>query len=64
MNKYSLSKNLGFFTGPVLIIMGAFALKNPEMPPFLAYSFIGFGIIRLLLTLYVHFKSNKNESNS
>ena len=59
MNKNNISRNLGYFTGPLMIVLGVIALNGERMPKSFAMVFIGLGIVRLGLTIYVSMKNNK-----
>lgn len=60
--KFNYSRNLGFLTGPLLIIMGIVGfVKN--FNPFLSGMLIVLGIIRLGLTFYSLWLSKKEQSD-
>lgn len=61
MNKFNLSRNLGYFTGPLMIVLGIFAYNGNKMPKGFALLFVALGIIRLGITIYVSMKNNKNS---
>jgi hypothetical protein len=62
MNKFSLSRNLGFFTGPLLIIMGLIGINGNKLPKGLGYVFVALGCFRLGLTIYAAYMSKKNNT--
>jgi hypothetical protein len=55
-------QKIGFITGPAMIAVGLIALSNSNKSPFMAYFIIAFGVIRLIMTAFLHFKG-KNQSN-
>jgi len=61
MDKFSLSRNLGFITGPLLLVIGILSyMKNTY--PALSMIMIIMGLIRIGLTVYsyvLHKRSNQ-----
>ena len=55
-------QKIGFITGPAMIAAGLIALSNSNKSPLWAYFIIAFGVIRLVMTAFLHFKG-KNQSN-
>ena len=60
MDKISVSRNLGFITGPLMLALGIFAYRKNEFP-ILAITMIILGSIRIGLTLYSYFLSKKQN---
>jgi len=60
MDKFSLSRNLGFFTGPLMVILGIMAYTSNKFPA-LAITIIILGIIRIGLTIYSYVLSKRNN---
>jgi hypothetical protein len=62
MNKYLASRNLGFVTGPLLLIMGLISLDGQRVPKTFAYLFVVMGIIRIGITIYSYIQSKKKDN--
>jgi len=60
MDKISVSRNLGFITGPLMLALGIFAYQKNEFP-ILAITMIILGSVRIGLTLYSYFLSKKQN---
>ena len=64
MNKYSLSRNMGFITGPLLLAMGLLSYNRHSVPVALSMTMVALGVIRIGLTLYSLFLSKKDNNES
>lgn len=53
---------MGLVTGPVMIIIGALALRFSDKSPTIAYVIITFGVIRLATSLFLYLRRNKDVS--
>ncbi len=60
MDKFSVSRNMGFITGPLMLILGIMTYMNHRFPP-LSIVMIFLGIVRIGLTIY-SYMMNKKEN--
>ncbi|GBL34708.1 hypothetical protein EMGBS15_03030 [Filimonas sp.] len=60
MDKFSLSRNMGFITGPLMLILGIFSYMGNKFP-LLAMMMIFLGVVRIGLTVY-SYMMNKREN--
>ncbi len=60
MDKFSLSRNMGFITGPLMLILGIFSYMSNKFPA-LAITMIILGIVRIGLTVY-SYRMSKREN--
>lgn len=58
MNKFTLSRNLGFITGPLMLILGIASYSRGVYPP-ISILMIIMGLIRIGLTIYSVVMSNR-----
>jgi hypothetical protein len=61
MNKFAISRNLGFITGPLLLLLGIFSYMKGTLRP-LSMIMIILGIIRIGLTIYSYVLSRKENN--
>lgn len=61
MDKYSASRNLGFFTGPLILGLGIFSYMRGGVPQALSITMIIIGCIRIGLTIYSYILSKKEN---
>jgi hypothetical protein len=59
-SKFTLSRNIGVVTGPLIVGLGIFSLYKGTAPQALSYTMIILGIIRIILTIY-SFLQNKRQ---
>jgi uncharacterized membrane protein len=62
-NKFAISRNLGFITGPLLIAIGIFGYNRHVNDP-LSIVMIILGIFRLGITIYSLQMSKKNNQDN
>jgi hypothetical protein len=60
MDKFSLSRNMGFITGPLMLILGICSYMGNKFP-LLAMMMIFLGVVRIGLTVY-SYMMNKREN--
>ena len=62
MDKFRLSRNMGFITGPLMLILGIFSYISHKFPA-LAIMMITLGIVRIGLTVYSYMMSKRENQD-
>jgi uncharacterized membrane-anchored protein len=60
MDKFSISRNMGFITGPLMLILGIATYMNHRFPP-LSIVMIVMGAVRIGLTVYSYLMNKKDN---
>ena len=60
MDKFSISRNMGFITGPLMLILGITTYMNHRFPP-LSIVMIVMGAVRIGLTVYSYLMNKKDN---
>lgn len=61
MDKFSVSRNMGFLTGPLILGLGIFSYMRGGVPQALSVTMIILGIVRIGLTVYTYILSKKEN---
>jgi hypothetical protein len=64
MDKFKLSRNIGFITGPLMLLLGIMNLNSNQAPVWLSYMLIVLGIIRIVATTISYMKSKKENNEA
>jgi uncharacterized membrane protein len=64
MDKFKLSRNIGFITGPLMLILGIMNINSDKAPVWIAYMLIILGIIRIVATTISYLKSKKEKNEA
>lgn len=60
MDKFSISRNMGFITGPLMLILGIATYMNHRFPT-ISIVMIVMGTVRIGLTIYSYLMNKKDN---